>query len=495
MAAWRLRDVFVLEQGSRRPIKTQGGGADEKMRRLWIAGFCLAVVLTYAAADASASTPTWFECGKAAKSGKTYLGHYAGKSCEAASQVATGGKYELNEGIGKGKPFKGKGGKSVLHVKTWLGDDTVECKSSKSSASPALPNLETNVVVIYKGCKAFGNRACSSSGRPAGEIEIAGLHGEFGFIEESPQTVVGLKLESEAHPGVDGALTTFSCNGLEVTVTGGLIGVQSRDIDTISKDSQTVYVAGEYIGERRHGASKYKPLVNIVGWADEQEAIAKEVKADEKGEIGKLARPILKALMCGEAIEQTAGEECLSEAYAGQDQTIANKGEALMLRTGFEAGEPVKSLLIGEVVAHENGGDAKKEEITPLKFVAQKTGTVCYETGGYLFPPVETSLILGIQEDAGGGLPGKVLGEGTIAGKLPVNTVACVTGLKVPIAKGKTYFLTFLPLGGTITYWYGKSETVIYSEHHKKLTEGPPEQYEWKEEAEEAPIGMWANGT
>ena len=53
----------------------------------------------------------------------------------------------------------------------------------------------------------------------------------------------------------------------------------------------------------------------------------------------------------------------------------------------------------------------------------------------------------------------------------------------------------FLPLGGTVTYWYGKSETVIYSEHHKKLTEGPPEQYEWKEEPEEAPIGMWANGT
>jgi hypothetical protein len=432
------------------------------------------------------------------KIGKSYAGRYSSKSCTAASHVESGGKYELTEGVGKGKPFKGKGGKSVLHVKTWLGDDTVECASSKSSASPALPNRETNVVVVYKGCKAFGNKACSSSGKPAGEIEVAGLQGEFGFIEESPQTVVGLKLESEAHAGVDGELVAFSCNGLEVTVTGGLIGVQSRDIDMISKESQTVYLAGEYIGERQHGATKYKPLVNIVGWADEQEAIAKEVKADEKGEIGKLARPILKALLCGEAIEQTAGEECLTEAYAGQDQAVANKGEALMLRTGFEAGEPVKSLLIGEVVEHENGGDAKKEEITPLKFVAQKTGTVeevCYETGGYLFAPVATSLILGIQEYTSGGLPGKVLGEGTIAGKLPVNTVACVTGLKVPITKGKTYFLTFLPLGGTITYWYGKSETVIYSEHHKKLTEGPPEQYEWKEEAEEAPIGMWANGT
>ena len=472
------------------------------MRRLWISGLCLAVVLACATAiasataSASATVPTWFECGKALKNGKTYTGRYSSKSCTPASQVEAGGKYELTEGVGKGKRFKGKGDKAILHVKTWLGDNTVECASSKDSGTRELPNLETDVVVIYKGCKAFGNRVCSSTGEPSGEIEISGLKGELGFIAEPPEPVVGLKLESEANPGPGGELVTLSCRGLSVKVTGGLIGVESRDVDTISKESQTAELAGEYIGQRKHGESTYKPLVNIVGWAGEQEEIAKEIEADEHGEIGKLERPILKALMCGQAIEELAGEECAAEAYAGVDQTILDKGEALMIRTNPEQSEPKRSLLIGEVVPHENAGDAKKEEITPLKFVAQKTGTVeevCYETGGYLFPPVETSLILGIQEDVGG-LPGKVLGEGTVAGKLPVNTVACVTGLKVPITKGKTYFLTFLPLGGTVTYWYGKSETVIYSVGHKKLTEGPPEQYEWREEAEEAPIGMWANG-
>ena len=157
--------------------------------------------------------------------------------------------------------------------------------------------------------------------------------------------------------------------------------------------------------------------------------------------------------------------------------------------------EPV--VLIGVKTAHHYGGDAKTEEITPVKFEAKKSGTVeeiCFETGGYLYPPSETSLVLGIQEDIGG-RPGKVLGEGTYIGTLGTNSEAKVTGLKVPVTKGKIYFLSFLNLGGSITYWYEKTETIIYSQHHKKLEEGPPENYEWKEEAEEAPIGIWARGT
>lgn len=470
------------------------------MKRLRIMGLCSVAVFALVAAvaaNASATVPTWFQCAKAAKSGTTYIGHYTGKSCGAATKVETGGKYELKEGIGKGKEFKGKGGKAVLHVKTWLGDDTIECASSRDSGTPALPNLETGVVMTYKSCKALGSKRCTSSGAHAGEIKIAGMKGELGYVQESPTEVVGLKLESEAHPGAGGEIVRFSCEGLEVTMTGGLIGVQAKDVNVISKESETVDVAGEYIGERVHEASTYKPLVNIVGWADEQAEIAQEVKADERGKIVKMTRPILKALMCGEYIEELLHRDCTPETYAGQDQTTVNKGEALMINANFKAGEPGKVLLIGEVVPHKNAGDAKTEEITPIKFKAQKSGTVeeiCFETGGYFFPPTEKSLVLGIQED-NGGKPGKVLGEGTYTGTIAINSVASVTGLKVPITKGKTYFLSFLPLGGSITYWYSKAETVIYSVNHKELTEGPPEQYEWREEAEEAPIGIWAKGS
>jgi hypothetical protein len=471
------------------------------MGRLASIGLCAAALFALAATNASASVPTWYHCDTAAKSAAGYTGHYTGKFCEAATKVATGGKFELTEGIGAGKEFKGKGATTVLHVKTWLGDDTIQCASSKVSGTPELPNLETKVAVTYKGCKALGGKRCSSAGALAGEVKIAGLKGELGYIEESPTPVVGVKLESQARPGPDGELVSFNCQGLEVTVTGGLIGRQAKDVDVVNKESEAVYLAGEYIGEREHEGQKYAPLVNIVGWAGEQEAIANEIKADEHGEIAKMARAVLKALMC----EPSAA--CLPEAYAGQDQTTIDKGEALMIKTTFGAGEATKSLLIGEKLEHSIAGDSKTEEITPLKFTAAKSGTVeeiFYETGGYA-PSAEEkwakSLVLAIQEDAGGGRPGKILAEGTRTGTLGINKVVSVGGLKAPVVKGKTYWLTFLPLGGSITYWYENNETVIFSVGHKSLVEGPPESWTWTEEPDVdgkpagAPIGLWAKGS
>jgi hypothetical protein len=184
--------------------------------------------------------------------------------------------------------------------------------------------------------------------------------------------------------------------------------------------------------------------------------------------------------------------------YAGQGQTVRDKGEPLMVKTKVKGGEgSSKVRLIGEVVEHNIGGDAKAEEVTPVKFVAFKSGTVeeiSFETSGYLYPPNQTSLVLGIQEQVGL-KPGKVLGQGTYGAELGINAIATVTGLSVPITKGKTYYLSFLPLGGTVTYWYSRAQTIIYSEHHTQLEEGPPQDYEWKKEAHEAPIGIWASGT
>jgi hypothetical protein len=395
-------------------------------RLLSTAVCCIAVTASIAstAGSASATVPTWFECLKAEKSGRTYTGRYDGKLCEQAGEVQANGKYELSEGIGKGKGFKGKGGQAVLHATTSLGDATVECTSSGDTGKPALPNLETNVVVIYKGCKMLGSKRCNSAGGRAGEVEIAGLEGELVLAEESSPSAVELKLQSAAHPGPGGELAQFSCEGLQATITGELVGARSKDVDAIDKESETT--------------------------------------------------------------------------YAEQGQTVRDKGEALMLKTTSNGGEgSPKVRLIGEAVEHSIGGDAKTEEITPVKFVAQRSGTVeeiSFEAGGYQYPPNETSLALGIQEQIGG-KPGKVLGQGTYDGELGLNAIATIGGLNVPITKGKVYYLSFLPLGGTITYWYSRAETIIYSVNHKQLEEGPPQDYEYRTEPHEAPIGIWASGT
>lgn len=301
------------------------------MTRTRIVLACLAALFALAGISAGSAfgsaTPTWYECAKASPKNS---GDYANKTCSEPSEAGKGG-YVLKEGIGKGKEFKGKGGEAILHVKTWLGDDKVICASSKSVGKFALPNLEQDVTVSYSKCKALGTKTCTSPGAKKGEIKIAGLRGELGYLDESGP-VVGLKLESEAHPGPTGLLTTFSCEDFEATVSGGVIGTVQKDVNAVSKESETVDSPGEIIGEHEYDGNKYKPLVNPLGWADEAAEIGTELEADLKGELTKLERPIIKTLICGEFIESLLKVSCTPETYAGLQGTVVNKGEALEIK-------------------------------------------------------------------------------------------------------------------------------------------------------------------
>ncbi len=253
------------------------------------------------------------------------------KTCSEAS-AESNGKYELKEGVGKGKGFKAKGGIATLHIKTFAGDDKVTCQSSKESGKYELPNLEREVVVSFSKCKALETKVCTSSGAKTGEIVLPAMRGELGYLEEAPGTTVGLKLESEAHPGYTGQLTEFSCEDLTANVTGGVIGTVSKDVNVIDKESEVVDLATESIGTHEYHGLTYKPTVNPLGWADEATEIATELEADLKGELTKLERPIIKTLICGPYIESLLHIPCTPEAYAGQDQTTLVKGEALEIK-------------------------------------------------------------------------------------------------------------------------------------------------------------------
>src|SRR6185312_2026585 len=152
--------------------------------------------------------------------------------------------------------------------------------------------------------------------------------------------------------------------------------------------------------------------------------------------------------------KQFATIDLAAEPYSGPEQSIAANGEALMVRTGSGASEPPRSVLIGEQLEHENGGVSKQREITPIKFVAAKSGTVeqiFFETSYAYSVEGEgeaTSLVLGIEEPGANGKPGKIMGEGTYHGKPGAESIVSVSGLHLPIVKGKTYYLDFLPLGG-----------------------------------------------
>jgi hypothetical protein len=296
------------------------------MKRISILGLCVVAALATAgliSTSAFAGTqPAWFECVKASPKNS---GNYKNKTCSEASEPGKG-EYALKEGIGKGKEFKGKGGAAVLHVKTWLGDQKVECTASSDKGKLGLPNLETSVTVTYSKCTLFGTHKCTSAGAKAGDIVITGMRGELGYVDESP-VAVGVRLENEASPGA--TIVEFNCGIVEAKLGGQLIGEQVKDVNVIDKESTVVDLAEERYGEHEYEGKPFKPTVNILGWANEVAGI-EEAQAKDEEETDPAH--VLKGLFCGELVEELLGVECTPEAYAGLTQTTTNKGEALMVK-------------------------------------------------------------------------------------------------------------------------------------------------------------------
>jgi hypothetical protein len=229
------------------------------MKRMRILGLCLVAVFAVgvvSAATASAAEPGWYECAKAPKEGKTYLGKYSDKAC--TSKVESGGKYELQAGIGKGKAFKGKGGKAVLHnVIPGKGDIKVECQSFKDEGKVAAPNIEFGVKSTFSKCKSLG-APCKTAGGKKETITTETLAGTLGYLNKAGK-VVGADLASESAPG-SGYVAQFECEGVaKVRVHGSVIGTVTGDINSINKESTTTFAVGPYLGELSPG---YTPLVN-----------------------------------------------------------------------------------------------------------------------------------------------------------------------------------------------------------------------------------------
>jgi len=434
------------------------------MRSLKIAILCsmAAAVLAGATADgASASTPAWYVCAKAVNSGS---GDYTAKTCTEASKVASGGKYELREGLGKGKAFKGKGGGAALEAKTLTGTEKVDCASTKSLGTPALPALESGVTITFKKCRTLGGEACSSSGK-SGEIVISGLEGSLYVIRESPLSV-GIKLESEAHPGPEGLLVAFSCEGLEASIKGSLDAVQTEDINAVSKSFEDAFSG------------------------------ALETTLASKGE----------ALMLSTTpVEEGGGGG--SGVLIGEDESPGHGGDSV-------AGEVTPVLFTAK--AKGTIEELKFEEAyapSPRWCHTVELGVVAAKTESlspYLFGS-------GGKKTTYGYTPGPLIEAHSVACGTTEGATLSVPGFHVPIEAGVHYFLTFLPLGpdgdhfdgSRISYKDGGTESVLFegqfsggkevevnTQKKNAIEESPGlANYEWWLEKKEAPISIWAVGT
>jgi len=290
----------------------------------------------FAAAGASAQgVPTWYECRKLVKVGHSYGGHYKNRTCTETATPGKG-KYELQEGVGYDRHFKGKGGPAVLHLALAGGAVTIECASSKNSAVPKLPNLEISVEVTYSKCtRGAGTELelCTSPNAPLnkkgkierGKIVFRNMKAELGYTTAS-SSGVGLKIESASGTGV---LTEFACElrkgvrgtkpkshptGVYTKIEGRLIGAQMSNVGVVSPESTVVAKAeSPWAGT----------LVNILGFSEELGAIENHEQPAN----------VLEAELCGKAVEEmTNGETCV-DPPAGEEQTTTYKGEALMIKS------------------------------------------------------------------------------------------------------------------------------------------------------------------
>jgi len=252
------------------------------MTRIKVLGLALFAVFAFSAlavASASASGPDWLECAKGTKG----VGYEKGCTKEGGK-----GGYELKIGVGKGKAFKSKGGKAVLHsVNPESGIDIpVECASFKGGGTAVAPNLVVKVTTTFSKCKALG-APCASAGAKKETIETKTLAGSLGWINKA-HDVAGTDLADEASPG--SYLAEFTCEALgEIRTSGSVIGENQEDVGKFSKTSKLVFAPGPYLGEVEYApGKKYTPIVNIPEFEGGSPDILKtEVKGSITGHPGE----------------------------------------------------------------------------------------------------------------------------------------------------------------------------------------------------------------
>ncbi len=226
------------------------------MKLIRIVGLCLAAVFALsavAATSASAAAPEYKVCAKAAKSGKTYTGKYNNKTCSEVNAKGEG-KYELESWeAAKKKEFKGKNGVSTLdsyipasESEPWKGGTVVgdvTCKSGKSVGDITGPKTST-VTVEFKTCTSEGKK-CTSPGAKTGSIVTKKLTSTLGYIDEGK--AVGSLVEAGAGGGDPSA--EFTCEGLGILTTGSVIGVNSVNVNTVSKAATQTFAVNKNGGQ------------------------------------------------------------------------------------------------------------------------------------------------------------------------------------------------------------------------------------------------------
>ena len=243
------------------------------MKRSMIVGAVTAALLsTTAVASASAAAPQYLTCSKAAKSGKTYTGGYANKTCSETSPGHEG-KYELGPLTALPAKLTGKLGKVDIYLYNPMLkkiEGHFECTSGKETGS-ITSTREGTASLSYSGCHATGGLAgpCESPSQKAGVVVTHPLVSRLAWLDEA-QTVPGIEFK----PATEGGpITSVVC--AEGAETAELLGTMTGTITPTSATSKTQTLGfaanattgePEYKGSWETGSFSSEPLYsNLYG--------------------------------------------------------------------------------------------------------------------------------------------------------------------------------------------------------------------------------------
>ncbi len=213
------------------------------MKRVML-GVCLVALLAVTAgvSAASAAEPAFFECAKVKG------GRFKGP-CQVEGPK---GNHELQEGIGKGKPIKGKGGELRKYIPA-VGDRGPFCTATKVVGTQATPTVQKGVVLTFTGCTRPPAQKCTSAGQSPGTIVTKPLEGTLGYVSASEHRV-GLDLQGEG--GAE--MMSWNCGGLELQVSGSLIG-EIAPVGTLTNTySVTFALQSEEPGEESQAIKSFE---------------------------------------------------------------------------------------------------------------------------------------------------------------------------------------------------------------------------------------------
>jgi hypothetical protein len=229
------------------------------------------------------SLPEIGRCVSAPAEKGVHHGRYNNGECNALNESGTG----PNEWLPGAAltHFTVSGGPAALET---VGRARVSCSGFTGSGEYTSSKTEM-LHVTFKGCEA-ANAKCQSEGAAAGEIAVAPLEGEVGFVKRPEGVVPSVGLDFKPVAGEPG-FTTFECgapligpDSVHGSVVGTTLAIEKMVVKRALKFAQT---KGRQKPEAFEGAAPDVLFASLAGKAFEQAGIDAEdsVTSEEPLEI------------------------------------------------------------------------------------------------------------------------------------------------------------------------------------------------------------------